>query len=54
MWDIINIHFFRTSEELEKIKKYKQYVAIPVFCDDQKIVGLLQIACLEDCSLAED
>lgn len=53
--DIINIHFFRTSEELEKNpKKYKEYVAIPVFCDNHKMVGLLQIACLEDCSLAED
>jgi len=51
----INIHFFRTSEDLEKnLKKYKEYVAIPVFCNNQKMVGLLQIACLEDCSLAEN
>jgi hypothetical protein len=53
--DTINIHFFRTSEELENNpKKYKEYVAIPVFCDNHKMIGLLQIACMEDCSLAED
>ncbi len=53
--DEINNHFFRTREERERNpKKYKEFVAIPVFCDNQKMVGLLQIACLEDCSLAED
>ena len=53
--ETINIHFYRTSEELEKKpKKYKEYVAIPVFCNNKKMVGLLQIACLEDCSLAEN
>ncbi|MBO5938172.1 MAG: hypothetical protein J6Q82_01560 [Clostridia bacterium] len=53
--DEINNRFFRTREERERNpKKYKEYVAIPVFCDNKKMVGLLQIACLEDCSLAED
>lgn len=32
------------SQNLKKTKKYKQYLAIPVFCDDRKMVGLLQIA----------
>lgn len=53
--DEINNCFFRTRDDREKNpKKYKEYVAIPVFCDNKKMVGLLQIACLEDCSLAEN
>lgn len=51
----INNHFFRTSEDREKNpQKYKEYVAIPVFCNNRKMVGLLQITCLEECSLAEN
>lgn len=50
--DIINDKFYRTSDEREKNKtKYNQFIAIPVFCDDRKMVGLLEIACLEKCSL---
>lgn len=51
----INNHFYRTHEEREKYpEKYNQFIAIPVFCDNQKMIGLLQIACLNKCSLAED
>ncbi len=32
-------------------KKYNQYIAIPVFCHDEKMVGLLEIICLEKSSL---
>lgn len=51
----INTNFYRTREEREKHSdKYNQYIAIPVFCDNEKMIGLLQIACLNKCSLAED
>lgn len=51
----INNNFYRTSDEREKHpQKYNQYIAIPVFCDNKKMIGLLQIACLYKCSLAED
>lgn len=50
--ETINNKFYRTPEEREKHpKKYNQLIAIPVFCDDKKMVGLLEIACLEQCSL---
>lgn len=53
--DEINTNFYRTREEREKHpQKYNQYIAIPVFCDNKKMIGLLQIACLNRCSLAED
>lgn len=53
--DTININFYRTPEDRERYpEKYNQYIAIPVFCDNQKMIGLLQIACLNKCSLAED
>lgn len=51
----INIYFYRSNEgKQHHPNKYNQYIAIPVFCDKQKMIGLLQIACLYDCSLAED
>lgn len=51
----INNNFYRTSDEREKHpQKYNQYIAIPVFCDNKKMIGLLQIVCLYKCSLAED
>ena len=38
---------FRTKESRNKnINKYSQYISIPVFCDDKKMIGLLQIACI--------
>lgn len=33
-------------------EKYNQYIAIPVFCDDVKMVGLLEIVCFNDTALA--
>lgn len=53
--EAINVKFYRTPEERENNKnKYNQFIAIPVFCDDKKMVGLLEIACLENCSLGNN
>jgi hypothetical protein len=54
------------SEEIDKVfghrskdkrnknkKKYNQYIAIPVFCNDEKMVGLFEIICLNKTYLAE-
>lgn len=54
------------SEEIDKVfghktkdkrnknkKKYNQYIAIPIFCNDEKMVGLLEIICLNKTSLGE-
>lgn len=32
-------------------KKYNQYIAIPVFCNDTKMIGLLEIVCLNETQL---
>jgi hypothetical protein len=51
----INNHFYRTPiERTNHPQKYNQFIAIPVICDETKIVGLLEIACLNNCSLGED
>ncbi len=53
--DKINNLFYRTPEEREKFpNKYNQFVGIPVFCDDQKMVGLLEISCFNKCSLGKN
>jgi hypothetical protein len=54
------------SEEIDKVfghrskakrnknkKKYNQYIAIPVFCNDEKMVGLFEIICLNKTYLAD-
>lgn len=54
------------SEEIDKVfghktkdkrnknkKKYNQYIAIPVFCNDEKMVGLFEIVCLNKTYLCE-
>jgi hypothetical protein len=54
------------SEEIDKVfghkskdkrnknkKKYNQYIAIPVFCNDEKMVGLFEIVCLNKTQLGE-
>ena len=54
------------SEEIDKVfghktkdkrnknkKKYNQYVAIPIFCNDEKMVGLFEIVCLNKTSLGD-
>lgn len=34
-------------------KKYNQYIAIPIFCNDEKMVGLFEIVCLNKTSLGQ-
>ncbi|MEI3418830.1 MAG: hypothetical protein V8Q86_09990 [Blautia sp.] len=34
-------------------KKYNQYIAIPIFCNDKKMVGLFEIVCLNKTYLGE-
>jgi hypothetical protein len=34
-------------------KKYNQYIAIPVFCKDEKMIGLFEIVCLNKTSLGD-
>ncbi len=52
---MINNHFYRSPDERkEKPHKYNQFIGIPVFCDNSKMVGLLEITCFNDCSLGED
>ena len=52
--DIINNRFYRTADEREqRPSKYNQFIGIPVFCDNKKMVGLLEISCLEKCSLGK-
>lgn len=39
---------FRFKNKLTKKEcKYKQYIAIPIYCDSQKIIGVLQLASFE-------
>ena len=34
--------------------KYNQYIAIPVICNDKKMVGLLEVVCLNNASLGNN
>lgn len=34
--------------------KYNQYIAIPVICDDTKMIGLLEIVCLNNATLGDN
>lgn len=42
----------KTSQRKNR-NKYNQYIAIPVFCNDSKMVGLLEVVCLNETILAE-
>ncbi len=55
------------SEEIDKVfehqskdkrnknkKKYNQYIAIPVFCHNEKMIGLFEIVCLNKSSLGDN
>lgn len=39
------------SSHADGKKKYSQYIAIPVFCNDEKMVGLLEIVALNDAKI---
>jgi len=46
---------YKTKEQRNKNrKKYAQYVAIPVFCNENKMIGLIEIVCLKNTKLGED
>lgn len=50
---IDEVFSYTTKQSRKKNKdKYNQYIAIPVFCDDTKMIGLLEIICLNDTKLA--
>lgn len=45
---------YKTKQRRKENKeKYNQYIAIPVFCNDSKMVGLLEIVCFNDTELAK-
>ncbi len=45
--EIDKVFGHRSKEKRNKNKrKYNQYIAIPVFCNDEKMVGLFEIVCL--------
>lgn len=51
---INDVFSYSTKQSREKNrKKYNQYIAIPVICDDEKMIGLLEIVCLNDTMLAQ-
>lgn len=53
--DEIRDTFTFSNKDERKRNKYNQYVGIPVVCDKNngsKMVGLLELACLDDTSLA--
>lgn len=50
---INDVFSYSTKESRRKNKeKYSQYIAIPVICDDTKMIGLLEIMCLNEAKLA--
>lgn len=49
---INDVFAYRTKERRVKNKqKYNQYIAIPVYCNDTKMIGLLEVACYNEASL---
>lgn len=52
--EIDKIFGHRSKEKRNKNKsKYSQYIAIPVFCNDEKMVGLFEIVCLNKTKLGD-
>lgn len=50
--EINNVFSYTRKESREENKKkYNQYIAIPVFCNDSKMIGLLEIVCLNGAKL---
>lgn len=50
--EVNDIFRYPTTEEQEKHRgKYQLYIAVPVFCDNRKMVGLLQIVGMDNSSL---
>ena len=52
--EIDKVFGHRTKDKRNKNKKkYNQYIAIPVFCNDEKMVGLFEIVCLNKANLGD-
>lgn len=45
--EVIKENFFFKDLEAKENCKYKQYIAIPVFCESKKAIGLMQIVSLD-------
>lgn len=46
--------YTQKQSRIDNKNKYNQYIAIPVFCDDTKMVGLLEIVCFNETNLGID
>lgn len=52
--EIDKVFGHKTKDKRNKNKKkYNQYIAIPVFCNDEKMVGLFEIVCLNKTTLGD-
>lgn len=52
--EIDKFFWHKTKDKRNKNKKkYNQYIAIPVFCNDEKMIGLFEIVCLNKTYLGE-
>lgn len=52
--EIDKIFAHRSKEKRNKNKsKYSQYIAIPVFCNDEKMIGLFEIVCLNKTKIGD-
>ena len=52
--EIDKIFGHRSKDKRNKNKnKYSQYIAIPVLCNDEKMVGLFEIICLNNTKLGD-
>lgn len=46
---------YQTKEKRNKNKnKYTQYIAIPIFCNDEKMIGLLEVICMGNTKLGNN
>lgn len=50
--EIDNVFSHKDKESRVQNKgKYRQYIGIPVFCDNRKMIGLLEVVCLKEAKL---
>lgn len=53
--EIDKVFIHRSKQKRNKNKdKYSQYIAIPVFCNDEKMVGLFEITCFHQTHLGSN
>lgn len=51
--DMVFQHKTREKRNVNR-KKYNQYIAIPIFCNDKKMIGLFEIVCLNKTELGKN